>query len=378
MATRKKHQRLPNGYGSIRYLGKGRRNAYAVHPPADIDGNRPPAICYVSDWMQGFLILTAYKAGTYTPGMETTLELPDTTSRGLEAIASRLLADYARVKGVEPAEPARTFSDVYQAFYANKFKEGHRYSQSTVDSTKAAYKNCSALHDRPFRELRSQDLQVVIDSCPLKRSSLELIVNLFHQMYHYADGQGWCDKRYDQFVKITQQEDDEHGVPFTDAELKILWEHTDDPAIELLLIICYSGWRISEFLTLDVDTNKGFFTGGIKTRAGKGRVVPIHHAIFPLVERRLNAYGALLPVVAGTYRNDLHAALAALGLSGEPRHTPHDGRHTFSRLCEKYGVRENDRKRMLGHAFTDITNKVYGHRELEDLRTEIEKIRLEL
>ena len=44
-------------------------------------------------------------------------------------------------------------------------------------------------------------------------------------------------------------------------------------------------------------------------------------------------------------------------------------------LLEKYGVSENDRKRMMGHSFgKDITNKVYGHRTLEDLRAEIEKI----
>ena len=58
------------------------------------------------------------------------------------------------------------------------------------------------------------------------------------------------------------------------------------------------------------------------------------------------------------------------------KHTPHDCRHTFSFFCEKYGVNENDRKRMLGHAFSDVTNKVYGHRELKDLRKEIEKITL--
>ena len=31
---RKKYPRLPNGFGSIRNLGKGRRHHYAVHPPA--------------------------------------------------------------------------------------------------------------------------------------------------------------------------------------------------------------------------------------------------------------------------------------------------------------------------------------------------------
>lgn len=54
MPTRSKHPRLPNGYGSIRYLGKKRKNPYAVHPPADIDGNRPQALCYVDTWMKEF------------------------------------------------------------------------------------------------------------------------------------------------------------------------------------------------------------------------------------------------------------------------------------------------------------------------------------
>ena len=48
-------------------------------------------------------------------------------------------------------------------------------------------------------------------------------------------------------------------------------------------------------------------------------------------------------------------------------------------LCEKYEVNENDRKRMMVHSFKEgITNKVYGHRELEDLRKEIEKIEINL
>ena len=35
---------------------------------------------------------------------------------------------------------------------------------------------------------------------------------------------------------------------------------------------------------------------------------------------------------------------------GDSKHTPHDCRHTFSMLCEKYNVKENDRKRILGHS----------------------------
>ncbi len=75
-----------------------------------------------------------------------------------------------------------------------------------------------------------------------------------------------------------------------------------------------------------------------------------------------------------TLREDMYISLEAIGI---PKHTPHDCRHTFSRLCEKFKVEDNDRKRMLGHSFgSDITNRIYGHRTLEDLRVEIEKIKI--
>ena len=70
----------------------------------------------------------------------------------------------------------------------------------------------------------------------------------------------------------------------------------------------------------------------------------------------------------------MYSVLQEIGIE---RHTPHDCRHTFSALCEKYKVSENDRKRMLGHAL-DLTNGVYGHRTIEELREEIEKIKTNL
>ena len=70
----------------------------------------------------------------------------------------------------------------------------------------------------------------------------------------------------------------------------------------------------------------------------------------------------------------MKSTLRKLGIKEK---SPHSCRHTFSRLCESYGVREADRKRMMGHSFgSDITNGVYGHRTLEELRTEIEKIKV--
>lgn len=372
MPRKKKNPKLPNGYGSIKRLSGNRRNPYAEYPPAteQIKAGQyvlPKALCYVDTWMKGFTVLTAYHAGNYYPGYER--ELND-----LSGTPEKLLADYAqayRTAMIEKQEP--TFAEVYEQFYKHKYEDPNKiYSAASMRSTSVAYKNCKVLHDKTFRDLRYQDLQDVVDSCPLKHSSLELIVSLFRQMYAYADIYELCDKDYSAHVKIKKPDDDESGVPFTDSDLKKLWENQKDQTVEMLLIMCYSGFRIGEYPDMEINLKDKYFRGGIKTEAGKNRIVPIHSAILPLVEKRLDRDRAMLTDGPEKFRKEMYTTLKRLGLD---RHTPHDCRHTFSALCERYGVAENDRKRMLGHSFQDVTNKTYGHRSVEDLRHEIEKIK---
>lgn len=383
MSRRKKYPKLPNGFGSIKYLGKGRTNPYGVYPPTkefDEDG-RPiaqKALAYVDDWYYGFSILTAYKAGTYIPGVYP----PRPTAsdeKALPSLVASLLADYGQVRKAasaaeDDAPVKKTFEEVYHEFYRHKYETGKKgYSDSSKYATRAAFRNSAALHPRLFQDLRYADLQQVVDNCPLKHSSLEHIVNLFHQMYDYADLQGYVEKDHSAHVRINIDDDDEHGVPFTDDDLQLLWTRRDDPTAEFLLIMCYSGFRISAYKKMKINLADGYFKGGVKNRYSKERIVPIHHAIRPLVERRLERDGCLLASYPG-FLEQMHGLMSLLGL---PDHTPHDTRHTFSRLCSKYKVDENDQKRLLGHSFgPDITNRVYGHRSLEDLRTEIEKIQV--
>ena len=131
--------------------------------------------------------------------------------------------------------------------------------------------------------------------------------------------------------------------------------------------MCLSGYRVSAYRTLEINLEERYFCGGIKTDAGKGRCVPIHSAIYPWVKYFVDRDGYL-----DIWRKKLGLVDALKRINLEA--TPHWTRHTFSALCERYAVRENDRKRMLGHKVGDITNDVYGHRTIEELRVEIEKI----
>lgn len=350
MTKHKKHMKLPNGYGSIKYLGANRRRPYAVYPPVTryaLNGTpiRDQAIGYAENWNAAYELLIAWKNGF-------------------------MLSAAQNPTGSRRKGP--TFAEIYERFYTDKYVSSQKtYSQASQYSTRAAFSNCAALHDRNFRSLRYEDLQSVVDACPLKHSSLELIVNLFKQMYQYALKYDLTDKDYSQWIEIRKPEDDEHGIPFSDEELTALWAHSDNDTIALLLIMIYSGFRIGEWKAMKINLDEGYFQGGIKTAAGKNRIVPIYSGIRCFVVRLLEAAPELMPCSPAVYRKRLYAELQTLGISN---HTPHDSRHTFSALCERYGVSENDRKRMLGHSFSDVTNKVYGHRTLEDLRKEIEKI----
>lgn len=355
MAKRKRRMKLPNGFGSIKYLGTGRRNPYAAYPPAESWSENgkfqitPKALAYKETWEEAYEVLTAFN-------ME---------KQGKIKINRNILIDRTP-----------TFAEVYENFYKEKFYNSpKKLSKSTMDSTRAAFKNCSTLHNRQMGQLRYDDLQSVVNNCKLKHSSLELIVSLLHQIYKYAMKYEIVDKDYSVFLYIPIADDDESGVPFSEAELKILWQHKEDSVIQMLLIMCYSGYRIAAFTNIEVHLQNRYFKGGVKTKASKERIVPIHSAIYNFVLSRYNTYNSnILGSTPATFRREMYSKLKEFGIE---KHTPHDCRHTFSMLCEKYGVNENDRKRLLGHAFVnDLTNEKYGHRSLDDLRTEIEKIKV--
>ena len=357
MARRKKRMKLPNGYGTIKFLGEGRRRPYAVYPP-------------VTEWT---------KNGPVTPKA---LGYKETWDEAYELLTTYNLEKQGKIKVNRNVYIDRTptFSEVYEQFYHEKyFSAEKKLSEASRNSTRAAFKNCSAIHHMQFGQIKYDDLQKVINSCTLKHSSMELMVSLMHQMYRYAMKYEIIDKDYSQFLYIPKEDDDESGEPFTDDELQILWNDRSDHVTQMILIMCYSGYRIKAFENIEVNLKEGYFKGGVKTRASKERIVPIHPAIYDMVSARYTGNN-LLGCSTQVFRKYMYAHLEELGIQNSKsgkKHTPHDCRHTFSMLCEKYGVNENDRKRMMGHSFgNDITNATYGHRTLEDLRSEIEKIQV--
>ncbi len=347
-AKRRKYKKLPNGFGSIKKLSGNRSRPFAAYPPTrefNLNGSpvTQPAIGYYEDWHKAFDALREYSANPY-----------------------------------DLAHENITFSELFELYFKAKYIDNKKkkFSKASAASTKVAFKNCSALHDKKFKDLRKYDLQNIVDSCPLKHSSLELIVTLFKQMYKFAKENDITDKDYSEFVRINIPDDDESGEPFTQEELSILWNNNQDKTVQFILVMVYSGFRIKAFETIEINKNEQYFKGGVKTKAGKNRIVPIHSSIFSyaLAFQPLNFN-------ASTFREkSFYPALQQLGIdktiSGK-RHTPHDCRHTFSWLCDKYKIDELSKHLLMGHSLGgDVEKSVYGHRTIEELRTEINKIKI--
>lgn len=371
-AKKRKHPKLPNGFGSIKYLGANRSNPYAVHPPTTEfapNGSpiTPKAICYAPDWYTGFYALLAWQKGEFNENIIEEIKINSEQSEF--DVVSKILAVYNASS--RNAKEGKTFTQIYEEYFDYKYNRDktRNYSAQSKQSTKAAFKNCSQLHDKIFSQLSTADLQKVVDDCPLKHASKELIVSLFKQMYAYAEMNDLCNKDYSAYVKINTADDDEQGVPFSPEELETIWRHKDDSSVYRgILIMIYSGFRIAAYSKLEINLDEKYFCGGVKTAAGKNRIVPFCAAIEPFIDKSMELFNAR----ADTFRKLFTSALNEIGITG---HTPHDCRHTFSWLCDKYHVDTLSKKMLMGHALgTDVTDSKYGHRTIEELRAEINKI----
>ena len=194
---------------------------------------------------------------------------------------------------------------------------------------------------------------------------------------------------------LKEKEENKRGhIPFTESEMKLLWENVNSVKyVDVVLIQCYSGWRPQELGLIkleNVDLENKTFTGGMKTDAGTNRLVPIHSKIFDLVKSRYEealeigseylinctdttTHRSSHKLTYDKYQSRFIKIRDMLKLN--PLHRAHDGRMHFVTSAKKNEVDEYAIKYIVGHSINDITEKIYTERDIDWLKTEIEKIR---
>ncbi len=339
--------RLPNGMGSITKLSGKRRKPWVVRVPANYDDNGNE--------------------------IRTPLGYYRTYSEALKA-----LHEYNE----QPiADPRITLGEVWE-----RWTQTRSYTELAAD-TKYNYlaswnKRLSVLADRKIKDLRTADLQAVIDEAAdagMSKSTLSKDKALMTQLYEYAMKNDFVKRNYAELVELPRGDDTAERTPFSDEELaKIDKAVGTVPFADCVLMMCFTGFRIAEFLELkpsSYDPSIPAVTGGKKTKAGKGRVIPLNPRIDGLFRRWVEKGGQTIicrpdgkPYTPKYFRDKCY--YPALEQIGVRRLVPHCTRHTFATLCEKAGLRPEEIKKLMGHTKYEMSLH-YTHADLEQLKNAV-------
>lgn len=338
----------PNGYGSVVKLSGNRRRPYAVRKTIDYDDRAYPiyaVIGYYETRKDAMMALAKFNAQPYD------IELSKST-----------------------------FAALYEAWSKQEYPN---MGKSLISAHKAAYKHCAALYDKPYKAIRKFDMQACINNCGRSYATQTNIKNLFTQLDKFAFDNDIIDKCYSTNLTISEKEVKLKRTTFRDDEVKLLWKHQGEPCIDETLFMLYTGMRVTEMLTLTcdrIDLKEKVIQYGIKTAAGKNRIIPIHDKILPVIERHFgstylftNSAWVDLEAEKSRYAmfvREWDKALATFGM----KHTTHECRHTFRSKLDSAEANKVCIDLIMGHKSGDIGERVYTHKTLQELRTAMSKL----
>lgn len=295
-----------------------------------------------------------------------------------------------------------TLEDMYNDWEKNAFSDLSAQTKTSWTTSWAKIKGCPspALAPMLMREITTGDIRDLLDYYarehleknkegkdvtvpPLSKSYITKIKALMTQLCTHAVENNIIERNYAALVKIPKMEAGTRRA-FTDLEFQKLekgWETA--PGGDACLVLCYTGFRVSEFCQLtrfSFDPKTKTLRGGLKTEAGKDRVIPVHTKILPIIERWYAAsQGPLYPRPDGkAYNKDTFSSgvwkpcMQSLGLPDDL--TPHSARHTFGTRMSAAGARPEDIQRIMGHADYSMTANTYINQDDSALFQAIEKM----
>lgn len=278
-----------------------------------------------------------------------------------------------------------TLEEVYEKWSARKYEE---ISASNVKGYKAAWKLCKPIKDMKFTTLKLDHLQKVVDESGKHTPTLKKVKSLFKSLFEYAVIHGIIppEKNVVRYLDISQggNPDARQHIPFTKAEISHLWEvHEQSEYYDIVLMLIYSGVRISELLNLKKEdvhlSERWFFVRRSKTDAGI-RSVPIAKKVMPFFTywMQKNDCDYLISTTDAkhmTYRNFMDSYWKPLMKTLDmEKHKPHDTRHTCISMMTAEKIDERFIQKIVGHKGQNVTQQVYTHLEIEELIQEIDKI----
>lgn len=364
--------KMPNGYGSVFKLNGKRRKPWAVrvsHMVEQPDGT----------------VKREYKYLEYFAKQESALRYLSEYNNG------NVIPEHQRYANIP------TLAEVYEMWkkYRNGMKK--QLSDDTWRNYDIAFNRYLPLHQYRISSIKVTDLQECINnSNHLSKSTIGNMRTVIKGIYAYAIMQEYMEQNLTQHLNYEYTESNTSiHYRFSNEEIATLWKNLYViNNVDIVLIYIYTGLRpteLLEILTENVHLDQKYMVGGLKTENGYDRLIPLCDKVLPLIKNRYdpnrkylinNKYGN--HYTYGTYQNgNWSTVMNKLNM----KHTPHDGRYTFTSLADQVHMNPVCLKIIIGHAISDadyqnfksttgndITKGVYTQKTMEQLLEEVNKL----
>ena len=278
------------------------------------------------------------------------------------------------VDALHQVRQSLTLQQVYEMWLPSHSKS---VSANTVNNYGSAFAHLLSIHDVAINDITYLQLQSIIDhmlSTGLSYSSCKKVRTLISQLFDYSIINCWCTTNYAKFLNLGHNKPVRPHKPFTTQAINRLWR-LESPLHDIPLILLYTGMRASELINLKArDINRKQRTMRItsaKTKSGI-RTIPIHDRIWPILERRLDTVYVIQECrTYSSFSKEFNKAMRAINA----KHTTHDCRHTFATRLDNEGANYNAKRLLLGHASGNVTDGVYTHKSLGQLRKAIKLLK---
>lgn len=277
-----------------------------------------------------------------------------------------------------------TFEECYEKWSDEHFP---KVSHSNIQGYKASYNLCDGIKKMKLVDIKLDHLQKIVDTSGKNTPTLKKLKIMFGLVFDYAVKHEIVDGKKREMVRYvdinTGNPNAYNRTPFTKKEIEKVWKWKDtNEYYQVILILIYSGVRISELLDLkkcNVNLQERWFdVTASKTQAGV-RKVPINDKIMPFFQYWMNKNDCdyLISTPEGKhfiYRNYYDSYWKPLIQQMGMEHTPHCTRHTCVSLLADAGVDKRIIQKIVGHKGQGVTDVVYTHFEIESLLEAINKI----
>lgn len=299
------------------------------------------------------------------------------------ADAQAALDDWCRTH-TAPEETAAnwTLAQVYAAWSERHYL---KISDSAAAVHRFAWRYLQPLADRKMRLITLDQWQSCIDQAvagglaPSTSAKIKVLMGVLNK---YAMQRDIILKDYSAFVDLPHAQARQKRDGLDDIQLGKLQQlaAAGTPWADTAMILCYTGFRVSELLQLTPTAyhpDGDYLVGGLKTDAGRNRIVPVHPRIKPYLLAWLAKGGQTIickddgtPLSDDIYRIRFKAVMQAIGA---PDATPHWARYTFASRLHAAGADELAIRRMIGHSDKSITDH-YTKLTPDYLRGELIKV----